>query len=73
LTIGGRLKISGVPVIGNDVYIATGAKILGPITIGNNSVVGANAVVIHNVPENTVVAGLPAKVIESNINPKEFY
>jgi len=73
VTIGGRLKISGVPVIGNDVYIATGAKILGPITIGNNSVVGANAVVIHNVPENTVVAGLPAKVIESNINPKEFY
>lgn len=73
MTIGGRLKISGVPVIGNDVYIATGAKILGPITIGNNSVVGANAVVIHNVPENTVVAGLPAKVIESNINPKEFY
>ena len=67
------MKISGVPVIGNDVYIATGAKILGPITIGNNSVVGANAVVIHNVPENTVVAGLPAKVIESNINPKEFY
>ena len=51
-------------VIGDNVYIATGAKILGDIRIGSNSVIGANAVVITDVPENSVVAGVLAKVIK---------
>jgi serine O-acetyltransferase len=47
-------------VIGNNVDIGTGAKILGPISIGNNVVIGANAVVIRDVPDNCVAAGVPA-------------
>ncbi|OBP14292.1 serine acetyltransferase [Rheinheimera sp. SA_1] len=73
VTIGGRSKSADVPVIGDNVYIATGAKILGSVRIGNNVVVGANAVVITDVPANCVVAGVPAKIIRQNIDPKDYY
>jgi serine O-acetyltransferase len=72
VTIGGRSRSAGVPVIGDGVFIATGAKILGAINIGDNSVIGANAVVIHDVPANSVVAGIPAKVIKTNIDSVNF-
>lgn len=45
------------PIIGNNVYIGAGAKILGPITIGDNVRIGANAVVTKNVPSNCTVVG----------------
>ncbi len=64
VTVGGRSGHYEVPVIGDNVYLATGSKILGPITIGNNVTVGANAVVINSVPDNCVVAGIPAKIIK---------
>jgi serine O-acetyltransferase len=64
VTIGGRSGHYDVPEILNNVYIATGAKILGPIKIGNNVIIGANAVVIKDVPSNVTVAGIPAKIIE---------
>lgn len=64
VTVGGKSGHYKVPVIGDNVYLATGAKILGPITIGSNVTVGANAVVIHDVPDNCVVAGIPAKIIK---------
>lgn len=48
------------PVIGNNVDIGAGAKILGAITIGNNVRIGANAVVITNVPDNSTAVGVPA-------------
>lgn len=73
VTIGGRSKSKGVPVLGDNIYVATGAKIIGNLRIGSNSVIGANAVVISDVPENCVVAGMPAKVIKENIDPKDFY
>ncbi|ALZ77062.1 serine O-acetyltransferase [Rheinheimera sp. F8] len=73
VTIGGRSRSRDVPLIGDNVYIATGAKILGAIKIGNNVVIGANAVVIQDVPDNCVVAGVPAKVIKENINPQDYY
>lgn len=73
VTIGGRSKHYAVPVIGNNVYISAGAKILGPITIGDNAVIGAGAVVLKDVPANSVVVGVPAKVIKTDINPKDFY
>ena len=60
------------PVIGKNVYIAPGAKILGDIKIGNNVIIGANAVVINDVPDNVTVAGVPAKVI-SQKNTKEVF
>lgn len=54
------------PILGDNVSVKAGAKILGPITIGNNVVVGANAVVTKDVPANCVVAGVPAKIIRRN-------
>ena len=57
-----------VPMIGDNVYIACGVRILGGINIGNNVVIGANSVVLVNVPSNVVVAGIPAKVISTNIS-----
>ncbi len=61
VTIGGRSGLPGVPSIGDDVLIGTGAKVLGPIRIGARSVIGANAVVVRDVPEGAVVAGAPAR------------
>ena len=66
VTIGGRSNHYEVPIIGNDVFIATGAKILGPIRVGNHVTIGANSVVIHEVPDGCVVAGVPAKVIKQS-------
>lgn len=65
VTIGkaNRGNKTGVPIIGDCVYIGPGAKIFGAITIGNNVAIGANAVVTHDVPNNAVVAGAPARVI----------
>jgi serine O-acetyltransferase len=48
------------PVIGNNVDIGTGAKILGPIKIGDNVLIGANAVVICDVPDDCIAVGVPA-------------
>jgi serine O-acetyltransferase len=50
------------PVIGNNVDIGAGAKLLGRITIGDNCLIGANAVVIRDVPANSVAVGVPAVV-----------
>lgn len=75
VTIGGRgnhSKGSHLPKIGDNVNIATGAKILGPVRIGNNVVIGANTVVIKDVEDNVVVAGIPAKVIKKNIDVSEY-
>lgn len=52
------------PVIGDDVTITCGAKVLGPIHVGNCVTVGANAVVIRDVPDNCVVGGVPAKILK---------
>lgn len=54
----------GVPTIGNNVWIAAGAKVLGPITIGDDVIIGANAVVVKDVPSHSIVAGVPAKIIK---------
>ena len=60
---GGRGSLRGTPVIGNQVYIAPGAKIFGPITVGDNVAVGANAVVNDSIPDNAVVVGIPGKIV----------
>ncbi|MBY8987876.1 MAG: serine O-acetyltransferase [Candidatus Lokiarchaeota archaeon] len=51
------------PTLGNDIVVGTGAKILGPVTIGDNVRVGANSVVVMDVPPNCVVVGVPAKIV----------
>lgn len=52
-----------IPTVGDNCVVCCGAKILGNVTIGNNVIIGANAVVTHDIPDNSVVAGAPAKVI----------
>lgn len=54
------------PVIGDNVTIACGAKVLGPIHVGNHVTVGANAVVVRDVPDNCVVGGVPAKILRAD-------
>lgn len=68
---GGRGNNRGVPVIGDRVYIGPGAKIFGNITIGNDVAIGANAVVNKSVPDNAVVGGVPAVVLNYN-GSKDF-
>jgi len=65
VTIGRKLDPNGIPVIGHNVYIAAGARILGDIVVGNNVIIGANSVVISSVPDNSIVAGSPAKVVRT--------
>ena len=54
------------PTIGNDVVIGTGAKLLGPIKVGDNVRIGANSVVVMDIPPNSVVVGVPGKIISRN-------
>lgn len=68
VTIGGTNKKFGAAKIGRNTFISTGAKILGPVTIGENCVIGANAVVLHDIPDNSLAVGIPAKVIKNNID-----
>lgn len=65
VTIGqaNRGKRKGYPTIENNVYIGPGAKILGKVMVGNNVAVGANCVVTKDVPADSVVVGIPGKVI----------
>lgn len=65
VTIGGMAG-KGHPVIGCNVVAYAGAKIIGNVHVGNNVVIGANAVVTKDVPDNAVVVGVPAKVINYN-------
>lgn len=69
VTIGGARPGDGrdgrLPVIGDDVGLGVGAKVLGPVEIGDNAFVGANAVVIHDVPAGATVGGIPARVLKA--------
>ncbi len=61
-----RGKNKGYPTLGNNIYIGPGAKIIGAVIIGNNVAIGANCVVTKNISDNSVVVGIPGKVISSN-------
>ncbi|ADG04908.1 serine O-acetyltransferase [Kyrpidia tusciae] len=65
VTLGGTGKEKGKrhPTVGNNVLISTGAKILGAITIGDNSKIGAGSVVLKDVPPNSTVVGIPGRVV----------
>lgn len=71
VTIGTR-NINKSAVIGDDVFIGAGAKILGDITIGNGAKIGANSVVLCDVPTYTTVVGIPAKIIARNEQESEI-
>jgi serine O-acetyltransferase len=55
----------GCPVLGDDVYVGAGAKIIGEVAVGDRAKVGANAVVVHDVAPDTTVVGIPAKPVRS--------
>ena len=65
VTLGGTGKDKGKrhPTLGDNVIIGAGAKVLGPIYIGSNSKIGANSVVLKDVPEGATAVGIPAKNI----------
>lgn len=54
----------GSPIIGNNVTLGAGAKVIGPITIGDNCSIGANSVVTHSFPPDQILVGVPAKALE---------
>lgn len=58
-----RGRNKGYPIIGDNVYIGPGAKIVGAVRVGNNVAIGANCVITKDVPDNAVVVGVPGKVI----------
>lgn len=68
VTLGGTGKETGKrhPTIGDNVVVGAGAKVLGNIIIGSNSYIGANAVVLKSVPENTTVVGVPGRVTKQD-------
>ncbi|MDN3956795.1 serine O-acetyltransferase [Sporolactobacillus laevolacticus] len=68
VTLGGTGKEKGKrhPTIGDDVLISAGAKVLGSITIGDHSKIGAGSVVLHNVPSHSTVVGIPGRVVRQN-------
>ncbi|CAK4823660.1 unnamed protein product [Aphanomyces euteiches] len=69
VTLGGTGKEKGEkrhPTIGNNVVISAGAKVVGSFTIGDNSRIGANSVVLTEVPSNSTVVGIPGKIVKRN-------
>jgi serine O-acetyltransferase len=68
VTVGLRNRgVRGSPRIGNRVDIGAGAKLLGPINIGDDVAIGANAVVITDVPANSIAVGIPARIIPRKV------
>lgn len=66
VTVGKERSGGSMPIIGDNVKICTGAVVLGNITIGNNTVIGACTVVVKSVPDNCVVVGNPAHIVKRN-------
>ena len=68
VTLGGTGKETGKrhPTLGNGVMVGTGAKVLGNVTIGDNTKIAAGAVVINDIPADSTAAGVPAKTIKTN-------
>ena len=73
VTLGGTGKDVGKrhPTIGNRVIISTGAKVLGPFTVGDDSKIGAGSVVLEEVPPKSTVVGVPGKIVRKNVHKAE--
>ncbi len=72
VTIGGTTEKYEVPAIGDNTIVSTGVKVLGPVKIGCNCVIGANAVVLESIPDNCVAVGIPARIIKENIQIENY-
>ncbi|MCD7775004.1 MAG: serine O-acetyltransferase [Clostridiales bacterium] len=68
VTLGGTGKDVGKrhPTVGNNVMIGAGAKVLGPVKIGDNTKIAAGAVVVHEIPPNSTAVGVPARVVKQD-------
>lgn len=66
VTIGGRGGRTGAPRICANALIGTGAKVLGPVSIGKGASIGANAVVLADIPDYAVAVGVPARIVRIN-------
>ena len=68
VTLGGTGKETGKrhPTLGNNIMVGAGAKILGPVEIGDNAKIAAGAVVLQEIPENSTAVGIPAKVVRQS-------
>jgi len=62
----------GLPVIGDHVFVGVGARILGPVTVGDGAIIGAAALVLADVPAGMVAAGVPARVIKAAADSVDF-
>jgi serine O-acetyltransferase len=67
VTVGAERGAS--PVIGDDVFIGAGAKVIGAVMVGDGARIGANAVVVHDVPAHSTVVGIPARVVRCRRAP----
>ena len=72
VTVGSKVPGGGSPTIGNNVYLCAGAKVLGEISVGDNSIIGANCVLMKSVPANSVVVGIPGRVVKEIKDLKEY-
>ena len=74
VTLGGTSWQEGKrhPTLGNGVIIGAGAKVLGPIMIGDNAKIGSNAVVVKDVPAGATAAGIPARILDQEIKSPGF-
>ena len=74
VTLGGTGKDKGKrhPTIGNNVLVGSGAKVLGPFTVGDNARIAANAVVLKEVPAGATAVGVPARVVRMNGQPVNY-
>lgn len=71
--IGGEAGKKRHPTVEDDVMIGAGAKILGPVTIGRGAKIGANAVVLNDVPSYATVVGVPGRVVKNNLKDNLMY
>lgn len=72
VTLGDKTPFGGQPVLGDDVTVGAGACVLGPVTVGDRVTVAANAVVLQDVPDDTVVAGAPARPVRRTGAPRHL-
>ncbi|MBK6897678.1 MAG: serine acetyltransferase [Alphaproteobacteria bacterium] len=69
VTLGTKTKNGkDYPHVGNNVYLGAGCKVIGLISINDNCIIGANSVVLENIPENATAVGVPARIIYANRN-----
>ena len=68
VTLGGTGMTNGKrhPTLGNNVMVGSGAKVLGPFKVGDNARIAANSVVLHEVPPDSTVVGVPGRVVRRN-------